>query len=135
MDVLLFQLAKLLVGGIIIGGTRQGMDLLTINVRATQKSVQFGISFADMASDVIIGNGIKEKKVKTIFHKATIYIVRLRKEDIFGSSGPCVDCLQAIKKVGIKKMVYSEDKDTINIIKPSQYNIFHETLGTRILKQ
>ena len=117
MDVLLFQLAKLLVGGIIIGGPRQGMDLLTINVRATQKSVQFGISFAAMASDVIIGNGIKEKKVKTIFHKATIYIVRLRKEDIFGSSGPCVDCLQAIKKVGIKKMVYSEDKDTINIIK------------------
>jgi len=70
-----------------------------------------------------------------IFHKATIYIVRLRKEGMFGSSGPCIDCLEAIKEVGIKKMVYSEDEDTIKIIKPCNYNIRHVTLGTRILQQ
>jgi deoxycytidylate deaminase len=43
------------------------------------------------------------------FSNATIYIVRINADKDLRNSKPCTDCLKLIKKLGIKKIVYSVD--------------------------
>jgi deoxycytidylate deaminase len=38
---------------------------------------------------------------------ATLYVARVRKGGEFGLSRPCVNCLEEIGRVGIRKVVYS----------------------------
>lgn len=58
--------------------------------------------------------------------------MRVGKGGEFKDSGPCMDCINMIKKLKIKKIIYSCENN-ITICKPCDYNIKHYSLGRRML--
>ncbi len=47
---------------------------------------------------------------------ATLYIVRLRKEQPYGLSRPCPECLKSIRAAGIKRIVFSTNDPSNPIV-------------------
>ena len=52
-----------------------------------------------------------EKKRK--FRKRDIYVVRIRADGSLAMSRPCMDCLAALKRVGIRRIYYSTNQGKI----------------------
>lgn len=52
------------------------------------------------------------QQLKKKFSSYTLYVVRVSKiDDSFMNSRPCEHCIDLMNKVGIKKVVYSTDRD------------------------
>jgi deoxycytidylate deaminase len=66
--------------------------------------------------------GTKEKKRRRLLKKMTLIIVRVMASGEFGNSMPCKDCLDLIKDLGIKRVLYSNqegklvEKKTLDMI-------------------
>ncbi len=69
--------------------------------------------------------------MQKLFKKTTIYIARTDKNNNYKESGPCIDCLNVIKKLHLKRIVYSCDNNEIAICKPEEYLPVHQSLGRR----
>ena len=52
---------------------------------------------------------------------------------MFKDSAPCSDCTRVIKTLNIKKIIYSKDDGTFDIVKTQDYTTKHITLGRRLL--
>ena len=48
---------------------------------------------------------------------AIMYVVRLRKNDSIGLAKPCLSCASYIKINGIKRVIYSEDDGSFNLMR------------------
>ena len=60
-----------------------------------------------------------------------LYVVRLNNNDEIKYSAPCNNCLDIIKTLQIKKIIYSMDDGSFEIVKPQYYNNNYITLGFR----
>lgn len=54
---------------------------------------------------------------RSITRGATIYVVRIGKNGGFRMSKPCQMCEEAMRHVGIKKVIYTADKDAVEVKK------------------
>lgn len=64
------------------------------------------------------------KQVINFFKKITLYVVRYNKDGC-SNSAPCKNCMEVIKKLKIKKIVYSDDNGSFNIVKPENFYTNH----------
>ena len=78
---------------------------------------------------MINGRGHYSKNKNKIFKKVTLYVVRINKENILQKSTPCTDCMQVIKALQIKKIVYSDDGEIIDVMTPPNYKDTYYTLS------
>lgn len=65
------------------------------------------------------------------FKKMELYVVRINNNDEIKYSAPCNHCLDIIKTLQIKKIIYSIDNGGFEIVKPQYYNNNYITLGFR----
>ena len=70
---------------------------------------------------------------KNFYKKVSLYIARTGKHHDIKDSAPCVDCLNTIKQLNIKKIIYTMDNNIINSCKPCDFHTEHTTLGRRHL--
>lgn len=77
------------------------------------------------------GKGKKEVNNKKII----LYIVRTDNKGELKESGPCIDCLQRIKQLNIKKIIYSCNNNSVVISKPKDYTPVHLSLGRRYISR
>jgi deoxycytidylate deaminase len=59
--------------------------------------------------------------------------VRIDRSNSLKDSAPCSDCIKVIKALNIKKIVYSTDQGSFEIVKPQNYSSNHMTQGRRLL--
>ena len=64
-----------------------------------------------------------------------LYIARTGKHLDLKDSGPCIDCIRTIKKLKIKRIVYSCDNNIICSCKPDDYKVEHMSLGRKHLAE
>ena len=62
-----------------------------------------------------------------------MYIARTGKQLDLRASGPCIDCIKTIKRLGIKRIVYSSENNEICSCKPDDYEAEHTSLGRKYL--
>jgi deoxycytidylate deaminase len=62
----------------------------------------------------------------------TLYVVRLAPSGI-RHSGPCENCVKAIKKTGIRRIVFSGDNGIFEMHDVSTYISYHVTHGFKHL--
>lgn len=79
-------------------------------------------------SSIKIPKYIKTKLLKNII----LYVVRIDTNNNLKNSAPCVDCMSVIQKLGIKRMVYSDDNNTFQKVKPTHYTIHYVTMSRKI---
>ena len=72
-------------------------------------------------------------RCKNLFKKVVLYIARTGKHLDLKDSAPCVDCINTIKRLNIKRIVYSMDNNEIHTCKPCDFHTEHTTLGRRHL--
>ena len=63
-----------------------------------------------------------------------LYVVRVNRHDEVKYSAPCQNCLNIIKTLQIKKIVYSTENNGFEIVKPQHYSNNYITLGFRNIK-
>jgi deoxycytidylate deaminase len=56
----------------------------------------------------------KKRTIDNLFKNITIYVVKKDRNGNYKDSTPCLDCYNYMKKIGIKKIVYSIDGDIIS---------------------
>ena len=78
---------------------------------------------------MIIGIGFNDAKFQKTVKKATIYIARVGVEGNVKDSGPCIDCLNTLKFVGIKKMVFTTNNETLEMHDVNSYTRSYKTSG------
>ena len=69
------------------------------------------------------------------FKKVVLYVVRLDANNDLQESGPCVDCMEQIQKLNIKRVVHSTYGGKVEKIKPVNYVSKHVTNGKKVLIQ
>ena len=67
------------------------------------------------------------------FKKVILYIVRLDHNNCLKSSGPCIDCMNQILRLKIKRIIYSNNDGELIVENPESYITKHKTTGYRIL--
>lgn len=67
------------------------------------------------------------------FKKIVLYVVRLDAEDILQESCPCINCMNKIQDLGIKRVIHSTRDGGIEIRDPQDYITEHISTGNRIL--
>ncbi len=68
------------------------------------------------------------------FRKVVLYVVRTNVQGVFQESAPCADCMEVIKSLKIKRVVYTGMKDGVMGIwnmEPPDYKATHITTGKR----
>ena len=60
-----------------------------------------------------------------------LYVVRVNRQYEVKYSAPCKNCLNIIKKLQIKKVIYSTENNGFEIVKPKCFNNDHITFGCR----
>ncbi len=73
----------------------------------------------------------KTHKNNKRFKKIILYIVRVDSNNELQESAPCVDCMNTIHNLQIKRIVHSTNGGEIIIRQPSNYNSEHVTTGRR----
>ncbi len=73
--------------------------------------------------------------MKKLYKKTTIYVVRCDNKNKLQDSAPCVNCLETLINLKIKRIVYSSINSTFVSINPIDINICHESAGTKFLKK
>ena len=76
-------------------------------------------------------HSMNETNLKSLFKKTTLYIARTGNNGEFRDSGPCIDCLNVIKSLNLKKIVYSCSDNSLVVCKPSEYIPVHHTFGRK----
>tara|TARA_B100001996_G_scaffold305985_1_gene247157 strand:- start:727 stop:1011 length:285 start_codon:yes stop_codon:yes gene_type:complete len=79
-----------------------------------------------------VANNSKIKKTNNIlkfFKKMVLFVARLDKMDNLKDSQPCGHCYKVIKKLGIKKIVYSTDQNNYDYCKTVDYEPSSISLG------
>ena len=61
-------------------------------------------------------------------------MVRCDKYGNYNDSTPCCNCLDTIKILNIKRIVYSSGLNTFNSCSPCDIEIDHESAGSKFLK-
>lgn len=59
------------------------------------------------------GNNKSNRKIKKAMKRVMLLVVRMGKAGEFRDSTPCQRCMEAMKKIGIKKVAYSDDTGKI----------------------
>ena len=67
--------------------------------------------------------------------KLVIYVVRTDMSHNYRGSGPCINCLEVLKDLRIKRIVYSKQDGTFESVSLLNYNTTHVTHGNRFLKR
>lgn len=62
-------------------------------------------------------------------------MVRCDNKNKLQDSAPCVNCLETLIYLKIKRIVYSSINNTFVSINPIDINICHESAGTKFLKK
>ena len=70
-----------------------------------------------------------------LYKKTTIYVVRCDKKNKFQDSAPCCNCLDTMKKLNIKKIVYSSSDNKIISENPKKMDINHISAGEKMLRK
>ena len=65
------------------------------------------------------------RKMRIIYSRITLYIVRYNKDHFYANSAPCVLCTKKIKELGVKKLVYCNQNHCFNITKTKDYFTDH----------
>lgn len=68
-------------------------------------------------------------KKRNKFRKITLYVIRINSEGTLTNSAPCASCAQLIRKVGIKKIVYSNAMGGVTKVKTQCYTTSHISAG------
>jgi hypothetical protein len=68
-----------------------------------------------------------------LFKKTVLYIVRTNGHGNFRNSAPCIDCLNMIQKLNVKRIVYSTEND-FKIYKTMDYTTDHISNGNRYIQ-
>ena len=72
---------------------------------------------------------IKQNKQIKLFKKMILYVARIDKMNNLKDSRPCTNCYNIIKGLGIKKIIYSTDKNDYDICKTCKYKPENTSLG------
>mgnify|MGYP003648361186 FL=1 len=80
-------------------------------------------------------HSMKEAGLISLFKKTTLYIARTGSNGEFRDSGPCINCLNMIKSLNLKKIVYSCNDNTVVVCKPSEYIPVHYTFGSKHIEK
>lgn len=73
--------------------------------------------------------------MKKVYKKTTIYVVRCNNKGLLTESAPCNNCLEMMKFLNIKRIVYSKDNDEFVSCKPCDLNINHVSAGAKHLEK
>ena len=68
------------------------------------------------------------------FRKVVLYVVRTNVQGVFQESAPCADCMEVIKSLKIKRVVYTGVQNGVMGIwsmEPPDYKATHITTGKR----
>lgn len=81
-------------------------------------------------------NSIKiDKYLKSkYFKKITLYVVRIDINKNLKNSAPCIDCIKIINKLGIKRIIYSDENNEFQKVKPCDYTIVYKSIGNRKIR-
>ena len=69
------------------------------------------------------------------FKKVILYVVRTDANGELRESTPCVDCMNVIKSLNIKKVIHSGNEGKICIKCPDNYVSTHQTMGRVVLNR
>ena len=72
-------------------------------------------------------------KLSKNFKKVILYVVRLDAKNTLQESGPCVDCMNKILTLNIKRIFHSVNGGKIVVRHPTNYNSEHITTGRRLI--
>lgn len=75
----------------------------------------------------------EEGKSERMLNKVCLYIVRINSQGFIRDSAPCMHCLNMIKKLNIKKIIYGTNEGTLIKCNPKNYNTSHISNGNRSL--
>lgn len=70
-------------------------------------------------------------KRKINFKKVTLYTCRLDNNDVLQASAPCLHCMDTIRLLNIKRIVYSAGDNDIRACKPCVYQTKYLTRGQK----
>ena len=82
-----------------------------------------------LSFEVIIA---KQVRPKDKFKKVALYIVRTDSQGGLQESMPCVNCMNVIKDLNIKKVVHSTADGNVCTKRPPDYQSDHVTMGQRV---
>ena len=51
-----------------------------------------------------------------------------------GSSSPCEDCHRKLLSLGVKKIVYSDDSETLISCRPEEYTSYGPSIGRKYIE-
>lgn len=76
---------------------------------------------------------LKTNKQKRIFKKITIYVVRITSNGVMNSA-PCIDCMNKLKELNIKNIIYSNNCGSYTLCKTTNYHTNKHTIGRNLIK-
>ena len=71
----------------------------------------------------------QRNNILKFFRKMVLFVVRLDRMDNLKDSQPCSDCYKVIKRLGIKKIVYSTEQSSYEYCKTADYEPATVSLG------
>lgn len=75
------------------------------------------------------------ENIRKLYRKTTVYVVRCNNQGILTESAPCVNCLNMMKYLDIKRVVYSKENDKFVSCKPCELEITHVSAGSKHLEK
>ena len=75
----------------------------------------------------------KSRKIQKLFRRMILYVVRTDSEYVLKESAPCIDCMQVIKMMGIKRVVHTTTDGYTTIKTPATHVSTHRTEGRRFI--
>ena len=67
------------------------------------------------------------------FHRVSLYVVRLDSKNELQESAPCMDCMNLIQGLHIKRVYHSTNGGNITMCQPCDYQTNHVTTGKKLL--
>ena len=84
---------------------------------------------AEMAVMIKLYNKFtKKSKLNRKMKEITLYISRIKDEEIKYNSAPCIECLETIKKFNIKRIIFYLN-DEFHTLRPCEYITTHHSYG------
>lgn len=65
------------------------------------------------------------------FKKVTLYVCRVDNRDLLQESAPCLHCMDTIRLLNIKRIVYSGENSSVFACKPHTHFTNHVSCGNR----
>ena len=64
-------------------------------------------------AEISVFHGIKQKDLKKISRMLDLVVIRISKNGSLCNSMPCKNCIETLRKIGIKRIFYSDDNGNI----------------------